>query len=142
MHEFNSQPILFPTEFDHDFEMAFEQAERLAFDNNSPLIALHVCNMPDIASSGRDVPSYHESLRNRLRTLDSNRVTIERIFTVADPGPEICRIANERKCGIIFMGVANKPCSDDGCGSVYEYVHQFSPCAVVTFHLQPESVSF
>ena len=141
MHVTNSSPILFPTDFESHSLAAFEHAQHLAAENHSKLIVLHVCNMPDMPWGGRDGSTYHEALQSSLRELNSDFVGLERIFTVADPGPEICRLARELNCGSIFMGVDNKQGMDQCvCGSIYEYVQQNAPCAVVTFCQQSEHI--
>lgn len=142
MDELESKPILFPTDFDFHSEAAFSHAVHLAAENNSELILLHVCNVPDMPYSGTAGQSYHESLRARLSELDSDLVAIERMLTVADPGPEICRVAAERNCGTIFMGITNRHDSDECACSTYEYVHQNAPCHVVTFCDLPDSFCF
>jgi nucleotide-binding universal stress UspA family protein len=141
MHLTNSSPILFPTDFESHSLAAFEHAQRLAAENHSKLIALHVCNMPDMPWSSLDGLTYHEALQSSLRKLESDFVGVEHIFTVADPGPEICRLARELNCGSIFMGITSKQGMDQCiCGSTHEYVQQNAPCPVVTFCQQPEHI--
>ena len=129
-----NSPVLFPTDFQPHSLAAFEHAVHLAAANKTKLIALHVSNMPDMPWSSPSHPTHHEFLQEQLRQLESSRVEIDRIFAVADPGPEICRIAKKLRCGMIVMGVANKSGIDQVLlGSLHDYIRQHATCTVVTY---------
>ena len=136
-----SLPVLFPTDFRSHSTTAFDFAVRLASANQSRLLVLHVCNMPDIAGSTPGHPSHHELLQRELEQLEASHVELERVFAVADPGPEICRLAKELECGMIVMGVTIK-CGPDQTlgGSLHDFVQQNAACPVVTLCQQPLEV--
>jgi|GEM_PF-6260648 len=135
----NNKPILFPTDFQSHSDAAFEHAKRLAAATNRRIAILHVCNMPDMPWSTCDGMTHHEELKSKLELVTSSRVSIERIFTVADPGPEICRLAHELDCEMIVMGVTNKSVPDSFLvGSVHAFVERNAPCPLVTLCQQPE----
>lgn len=130
--------FLFPTDFSPHSDVAFEHAEKLAFAANAKLLAVHVCNMPDMPWSTQSGMTHHEDLKSRLKKIDSSRVEVEHVFTVADPGPEICRIASERNCKTIVMGVTNKSGPDQFlCGSVHEFLERNASCQLITLCQQP-----
>jgi nucleotide-binding universal stress UspA family protein len=137
-----NSPVLFPTDFQAHSQSAFEHAVHLAATNQAKLIALHVSNMPDMPWSTPSHPTHHEFLRDKLRQLESSRVEIEQVFAVADPGPEICRLAKKYHCGMIVMGVTIKTGIDQAVfGSVHDYVQQNATCPVVTLCQQRACVS-
>ena len=141
MQDTDSRPVLFPTDFQSHSDAAFEHAIHLAAANCSTLVALHVSNMPDMAGSTSKHPTHHEFLQDKLNQLQTPRVEIERLFiTVADPGPEICRLAEELGCEMIVMGVTNE-CGLDQLvsGSVHGHVQQHAPCTVITLCQQPHA---
>lgn len=140
MKENCSNAILFPTDLEPHSRAAFECALHLAAQEARPLIALHVCNMPDTRWDSASGKSYHETLHEALVSLESDVVDVDHIFTVADPGPEICRIARQRNCSMIVMAVCAKQGLDQSpSGGVHDYVQQFAPCTVVTYCDQRES---
>ena len=137
-----SNPILFPTDFCQHSVVAFEQAKRLASARHCRLIVLHVCNMPDMAYSSCDGMTHHEELKSKLKLLTSSQVLVEHVFTVADPGPEICRLAEEFGCDLIVMGVTNKHLSEQFfCGSVHAFVEKNATVALATLCQQPQKVA-
>ena len=137
-----SSPILFPTDFRQHSDVAFEQAKCLASARGCRLIVLHVCNMPDMPYSTCDGMSHHEELKAKLALLSSSEVAIERVFTVADPGPEICRLANEFACDLIVMGVTNKHVSEQFlCGSVHAFVEKNATVALATLCQQQQETA-
>lgn len=138
----NADAILFPTDFRPHSEAAFEHAERLAAAIDRPLVVLHVCNMPDMPYSTRQGMSHHEELKSKLESLTSSRVSIDHIFTVADPGPEICRVASQLNCAMIVMGVTNKSGPDVFlCGSVHDFVEKNATCTLATLCQQLQETS-
>ena len=142
------QRVLFPTDFQPHSQEAFPHAERLAAARNAEILVLHVCNMPDVSWSIRPSESLHTMLRRQLADIESDRVPLNRHFTVADPGPEICRVAEEFLCHTIVMGIEYKSGADRfPCGDVHSFVAKYANCPLVTVHstaptaVRPEQIS-
>lgn len=133
----DSKPILVPIDFQPHSDAAFEQAERLAAAAGKTVIVLHVCNMPDMQWSTCSGMTHHEELKSRLDLFCSSFAPVERIFSVADPGPEICRLAEELDCSLIVMGMTNK-CGPDEflCGSVHDFVEKNATCPLAILRQQ------
>ena len=135
----DSKPILVPVDFHAHSDAAFEQAERLAADSNESLVVLHVCNMPDMKWSTCAGMTHHEELKSKLDLFSSSFVPVERVFVVADPGPEICRVAEELDCSLIVMGMTNKLGPDEFlCGSVHDYVEKNASCPLAILRQRPD----
>ena len=134
--------LLFPTDFASHSQAAFVHATRLASQQDAQILALHVANIPDMRGSSLDGPSYHDELRSQLEDFTCDKVPVEHLLRVADPGPEICRIAKERGCSMIFMGVTCKSGLDQlGLGNVHDFVLHHAPCPVVSYRQQPHNHS-
>ena len=129
----SANPVLFPTDFQPHSDAAFEYAACFAAANASKLVVLHVCNMPDMAWDSGDEQSHHDALKQQLESICTTGVDMEHIFTVADPGPEICRVAGDLDCGMIVMGKMHKLGPDAlSSGTVHGFVEKHATCPLVT----------
>lgn len=133
--------ILFATDFGGHSQTAFEHAVHLAAERDCRLLILHVATLPDMRGSRPGIPTHHELLRDQLDAYASDVVAIDRRLCVADPGPEICRVAAEERVLLIFMGVTSKSGIDTlGLEGVHQHVVQHAKCPVVTLCQNPTPV--
>ena len=122
---------LYPTDFSPASVLAFSYAERLAAQAHAVVVALHVATMPDTWGTTLDGPSHHQQLRHQLNRVTSSRVPVLHILDVGDPGPDICRRANQWECAMIVLGMPPRYGLDRlAFGSIGDYVLRNAACPV------------
>lgn len=135
--------ILFSTDFSDCAQRAFPLACSLGRDCGARIVVLHVVPPPRshdplLAFQGRD-EYYGEPLKTlrQIRALDAN-VNVEHQLETGDAGPEILRVAQQIKAGLIVIGTHGR--TGLGrllLGSVAEQVLRGASCPVLAVKAGP-----
>jgi universal stress protein A len=143
--------ILHPTDFSEHSQLALELAAAIARDQDASLVILHVVPLPaPFTGAGkvaemeqaerrqRDLLTYHEEMRSRLRRLVAlaGDARVEYVFKEGEVARVILRVAEERPCGLIVLGTHGKSGYHRAMlGSVAAEVSHKALCPVLTVKL-------
>lgn len=137
--------ILFPTDFSHDAEYAFQYALTFAREFGAELYLLHVIYFPpqtpeyDIGQviDGL-VKNAEESLRKSIEGANEPNLVIHSAVQVGVEHTEITKLAEKEKIDLIVMGTRGRTgLAHVFLGSVAERVVRHAPCPVLTVKLPP-----
>jgi nucleotide-binding universal stress UspA family protein len=140
---FQPHLILHPTDYSDCARCSLGVAVSLAAQYRAKLLILHVAAtlgaegvsvgeaMSELQPEGHQRRLWEEFRRRTTEGLDG--VTVERVLTAGEPGPEIVRVANEQHVDLIVMGTHGRRALDRWItGSVTEKVVHLASCPVLT----------
>ncbi len=136
--------MLFPTDLSEPSTGVFPLACALARDQGARLIVLHVVLPPlghEEVIERRDPRAYYKDLWQELRRLQAPQanVHIEHWLEEGDPVPQILRVAEETRAGLIVLGTHGRAgLRRVLMGSVAEQVLRQATCPVLTVKM-PET---
>lgn len=129
--------ILFPTDFSDSAQQVFPLACSLARDCGARIVVLHVAaplRSQDPLSALQDRDEYHKErwqTLHQMRAPDAN-VHVEHQLETGDAAPEILRVAQQNKAGLIVIGThGGTGIGRLLVGSVTEQVLRAASCPVL-----------
>jgi nucleotide-binding universal stress UspA family protein len=140
--------ILFPTDFSHTGDAAFQMAESLAKERGAKLLIVHV-EEPAVAYGGGEfyygaIEPNTAALRRMLEQIVPRDPTVkyEHRLVVGEPARSIAHLAEEEKVDMIVMGTHGRT----GLfrllmGSVAEAIVRRAPCPVLTYRQRHQDTS-
>ena len=148
---FKPRTILHPTDFSDYSDYAFGIASDLARQHGAKLLVVHVVETlgPENVTYGEAVSElepegYRLHLQEQLRrhVPAPEGVTIEYLLVAGEPASEIERVARERSCDLIVMGMHGwTGLHRLLMGSIAEQVIRRVPCPVLTTKLPGKNAS-
>jgi nucleotide-binding universal stress UspA family protein len=135
--------ILFPTDFSHDAEHAFQYALTFAREFGAELYLLHVIYFPPQTPEydiGQVIDSLvknaEESLRKLIESAEAPNVVFHSDVQVGVEHAEITKLAEKEKIDLIVMGTRGRTgLAHIFLGSVAERVVRHASCPVLTVKL-------